>query len=147
MASGNYNWESIRIDPMQLYKLATVDLKERILDYGAQLTELSRTWETMPGSWAGSTATEVQAYFDRYNELGRDLFGTGKENLSDETPNDAVLVKMAVALARVAANFDAAEGAVIEAFSAFTQEPPDVDPKDPNLWRRSPGVGPVVVEN
>jgi hypothetical protein len=144
MATGNYNNDNFNVDPVTLHKYSTVDLYNMIHDYNSKLTDLTNAWNSMPGSWAGKTADEVQAFFAKYNKLGQNLFGTGKDNLKDEAAGDAILPKIAAAVAAAASNFDSGEGGVVSAFAAFTT--PDANaPKDDG--QRSPGIGPVTESN
>lgn len=144
MATGNYNEDNFNVDPVTLYKYANTDLFNMIHDYNLKLSALTTAWNSMPGSWAGKTADEVQAFFTKYNKLGQNLFGTGKATLKDEAAGDAILPKIAAAVGAAAGNFDSAEAGVVAAFAAFTTPDPN-PPKDDG--RRSPGIGPVTESN
>lgn len=138
----NYNNDTMSIDQPNLYKIANEQLTARITAYFEQLTALTKAWDSIPSNWAGETAVLATAFFERYNTLGRRLFGTGKESLNDEAAGDAVLPRIGAAVMTAARNFDAAETGIVEGFGAFSN--PATGKDDGN---RGPGVGPVTETN
>ncbi len=74
----NYNSAAItiRVDPVELHRVATVDIKAQAELIGASLERIGNIWKGLELGWAGRSSQEAQDFGNRFRDSFTRLFGT-----------------------------------------------------------------------
>jgi hypothetical protein len=111
----NYNSAalSIRVDPLTLWRYATVDLKDQGTVVAEAIGRIHNIWQGLELGWAGQTAVEAQDFGNRWVASITGLFGTE----GDE--DSGALVRLQKAVAQAAINYAVTEDTVWRMFTEF----------------------------